>query len=211
MNAMTEIMESLSRKRPIFHSEADFQHALALEMAYSDNFCRLRLEKRFSLPLGDEEKEIYMDIFAYLITPEEKLVRAGVELKYLTKNFEMEINGEVYRLKNQSAQDQRRYDFLLDIVRLERLIERGDIDVGYAILLTNDRSYWKEPQKRSKIPNDWDFRIHENRKIEKGTILKWGEETGKNTKKGREDSLRFQGSYTFQWKDYKKFIGQKKR
>ena len=42
-------MDSLAAKRPIFHSEADFQHALAWEVQLAHPNAGIRLEKRVAV------------------------------------------------------------------------------------------------------------------------------------------------------------------
>ena len=43
---MTSLMDQLARHRPIFHSEADFQHALAWQLQLENPAGRVRLETR---------------------------------------------------------------------------------------------------------------------------------------------------------------------
>ncbi len=49
-------MHNLGGQRPIFHSEADFQHALAMQIFQENPSLKIRLEYR---PLRDER--IYVD------------------------------------------------------------------------------------------------------------------------------------------------------
>ena len=103
-------MRALARDRPLFHSEADFQHAFAWRIHETMPACGVRLEYK---PPG---KRIYLDLW---------LDRCGVaiELKYCTRLLEMEHNGEAFELRNQSANDISRYDFVKDIQRLKSLSE----------------------------------------------------------------------------------------
>jgi hypothetical protein len=109
-----------------------------------------------------------------------------------------EISGELFQLKNQSAQDIRRYDFIKDIKRLEDIaVERKNF-TGYAIMLTNDSSYWSEPSIQGTI--DCKFRLQEGRVLE--GKLAWGKEASEGTTKGREQALVLNGRYGVQWQDY---------
>ena len=54
------LMAKLSKRRQIFHSEADFQHALAWEIHLANPDCQVRLE--FS-PFPDDERAMLLDIW----------------------------------------------------------------------------------------------------------------------------------------------------
>jgi len=105
---MEEILRKLSKERPVFHSERDFQHALAWKIHEQYPDMNVRLEKRIEL----DGKEIYVDI--YLQDKEKNVVI--IELKYKTKSLEIVVNGEIFKLKDQFAQDISRYDFIKDII-----------------------------------------------------------------------------------------------
>jgi hypothetical protein len=45
---LRDTLALLSQQRPIFHSEADFQHALAWRFHQTDETARIRLEYRLS-------------------------------------------------------------------------------------------------------------------------------------------------------------------
>ena len=94
------LMEGLSRSRPIFHSEADFQHALAWRLHETVPEIEVRLEFR---PLPQEN--IYIDIWI-------PKGRIAIELKYLTRKLLADWRGETFMLRNQAAQATKRYDFL---------------------------------------------------------------------------------------------------
>src|SRR5216117_509431 len=102
-----ELMALLSSERPIFHSEADFQHAFAwlLHRRYPDIFVRLEL------PLRTNGSAIHLDLLA---TSTEGAI--AVELKYKTRALAVTIDDEDYRLTNHNAQDLGRYDFIKDVL-----------------------------------------------------------------------------------------------
>ena len=107
------VLTQLKNKRQVFHSEADFQIALAWEFQQQYPDASLRLEYP---PPGDPQKHI--DI----------LVRHGddvypIELKYKKAKFRAVVNGEQYSLTDHSAYEQGQYDFVKDICRLEAFRE----------------------------------------------------------------------------------------
>ena len=91
-------MSSLSSKRPIFHSEADFQHALAWEIQLAHPQAGIRLEKRVAT-----RPNIELDLLVDLDG-----VRLGVELKYPRRGMVADIAGEHFILST-GADDHSRY------------------------------------------------------------------------------------------------------
>lgn len=185
-----QLIRMLSKERPVFYSEADFQHALAWKIHENYPEMNIRLERRIEL----DSKEIYVDIYL-----QDKVGRVGlIELKYKTKSVEIVINEERYKLKDQKSQDTSRYDFIKDVSRLEKCVDKLPNAIGYAIFLTNDPLYWKLPRKLDT--NDKDFRIHEG-KIIQGT-LKWKDGTARGTIKGREEPIILKRAHKLSWKNY---------
>lgn len=186
---LRDVLGRLAEERPVFHSEADFQHALALEIHRSQPETALRLERRPNNP----ESRIYVDVWL-----ERDGTATALELKYKTRQLETPVNREQFRLLNQSAQDIARYDFVKDIARLERLTGSGEVNSAFAIFLTNDRSYWSPAGRPDTV--DAAFRIHEGQRLE-GT-LDWSERASAGTKRSREDPLLLRGTYTLRWSNY---------
>lgn len=182
------ILKTLCSNRPVFHSEADFQHAFAWEIHLQWPNYSLRLE--YPLSLGERER---LDIFAF--DDDKKL---AIELKYKTEALFAPIGGEVFWLKDVDARDQGRYDFLSDIQRLEKFVSEHDNVTGYAILLTNDSLYWDAP--RNTLTVDASFRIHEGRVV--NGILSWGATASVGTTKDREEPITIKGKYKLIWQDY---------
>lgn len=177
-------------KRDLFHSEADFQHHFAWEIHKEANDAAdIRLE--FPLSNDSSNRCEYCDV---LVRGESTI---GIELKYKTKGLTANVGDELFELKRQNAQDLGRYDFLKDISRLESWCEHKKISKGYAILLTNDPSYWSKPQKPDT--NDSAFRLHHNR-VEQGSLA-WKDSAGSGTIKGREACLVLKNSYSLTWVD----------
>ncbi len=192
------VMKKLAETRLAFCSEADFQHALAwtIHQIYADT--NVFLEYPF-LPIIEKDgkhKPYYLDLF--LENPcSEKI---AIELKYKTKSAEVLLTQdkkEKAMLRNQGAQDLARYDFIKDLVRLEKVTEI--YERGFAVFLTNDDAYWKKPGKDNQI--DTLFRIHEGRRLGPGTLY-WSQNAGSGTTKGRLESLELRGSYGVQWMPY---------
>ena len=55
-----QVMADLANRRPVFHSEADFQHELALEIRRVWVDCPIRLEFP---PFPDRDKRMALDIW----------------------------------------------------------------------------------------------------------------------------------------------------
>ena len=115
-----------------------------------------------------------------------------------TRALSASIENEQYRLKNQSAQDIGRYDFIKDIQRLEHVSSEQSNFIGYAVLLTNDSAYWIKPVNHDTV--DADFRINDGRVIE--GVCNWGVNTSDGTKKNREQALVLKNKYVVQWENF---------
>jgi len=184
-----EVLSRLSTKRSVFHSEADFKHALAWEFQKMFPDYSIRLE--FKPPHCNER--CYFDIW---ITNKE--VTIAIELKYKTRSLCTKVFGETFDLRNHSARDTGRYDFCRDVQRLEKIISKKPNMIGYAIFLTNDSGYWDRP-KRNKT-QDAQFRIHQGKKL-KG-IIRWSDDTSEGTMGSRKNKISINGVYILDWKDY---------
>lgn len=187
---ITDVMAELSCKRPIFHSEADFQHALAWQIKKIVPDCEVRLEYK-----PDPDERMYVDIWLSLSG-----LRVALELKYTTQILNHKVAGELFSLKHQGARDIRRYDFLKDIERLETLVQLGKVRDGFAILLTNDSAYWKKRSARSADTFDAQFHLYDGRKI--CGELAWKKGAGRGTTKKREAHLFFKKRYKLLWREY---------
>ena len=193
---LVEVMKKLAINRHIFHSEADFQHALAWEIHKQWPGCSMRLE--YKPPYIDTR--LYLDLWAS--NGDEIL---AIELKYKTRELKTKNGEEIFDLLDQGAQDLGRYDFLKDIQRLEEIVEGNQNITGYGILLTNDHLYWNRPGRNRTV--DTDFRIHDDREI-KGELT-WTEKASEGTKNGRKDMITLKNSYSMEWKDYFKPSNEK--
>lgn len=181
-------MSRLSSIRPCFHSEADFQFALAWQIQKDHPNSKVRLEVVRTI-LG---RRNHLDLLFEL-----NGMTTAVELKYFKAALKQTIGGEEFHLTTSGANDLGRYDFLKDIMRLEKLMACGIADEAYAIALTNDARYWARREPRD--------RVDENFGLEEGRILKgelaWAAHTG-GTAKGREAPIRLTGEYELNWCNY---------
>lgn len=100
-------LRGLATRRTVFHSEADFQHALAWQLQLDHPEAHIRLETR---PLRD--RAVFLDLAVNIAG-----TRTAVELKYLVRSLVCEVDGERFELRAQSAHLVRRYDVVKDIRR----------------------------------------------------------------------------------------------
>ena len=189
-----DLMTSLARVRGLFHSEADFQHALAWQIHEASPQSRVRLEVNVAPAAG---RRMYLDIWL----PEERI---AIELKYLTRRLDLTHGGERFALRDHGAQDLGRYDFLKDVRRIELMRSMpGVCRAGYAVLLTNDHLYWSAPGRRDTV--DTALRIHEGREI--SGELAWSERAGRGTVQSRESPIELEDSYSLRWREYSDLRG----
>ena len=135
------------------------------------------------------DKWIYFDL--WLAAPNLQL---AIELKYKTLTLEIDHNKERFHLKNQSAQDIGRYDFLKDVARLEQVANMNAAVQGYAVLLTNDPSYWGAGRVGTV---DTHFRLPHGRNVT--GELAWLPHASDGTTLNRTASIRLQHDYTAEW------------
>ncbi|MGO8947318.1 MAG: hypothetical protein ACLQUY_06585 [Ktedonobacterales bacterium] len=184
---INDALAQLSQERPVFHSEADFQHALAWLIHLQEPHACIRLEYR---PLPGP---LYLDVWI-----QNDQGALAIELKYATRRLEVDHAGEHFALKNRAAQDITRYDFVKDIGRLERIVAVRPGVTGYAILLTNDSIYWTRSTRERTM--DAAFRLQEGASL--NGSLGWSVQAAKGTIVKREAALHLRGSYLMSWHDY---------
>lgn len=186
-----EVLTVLSEQRSVFHSEADFQHALAWEVHRRMPQASVRLERPVKLSTVD--KPLHVDV--WIECDGDILI---IELKYKTTALQTLERGERFILQTHGARDLGRYDFIKDVWRVETIVASSTRAAGYAILLTNDPLYWARSHHGRTV--DANLRLHEGRDLH-GT-LDWGTQASEGTKRGRERALQLTGSYPLRWKDY---------
>jgi len=175
------VMETLSRERPVFHSEADFQFSFAQTVTALAPQVRCRLERPiFNSATGRTE---YLDLLCFGDDGE-----TAIEFKYFTRRWQGVVGGESFRLRGHSALDLLRLHFVHDIVRLEKF---GSSSSGIAVLLTNDPGLWNESPRKTR---DREFHLHDGRQM--GGTLLWADGSyPANTRKLR-------GTYALEWQHY---------
>ena len=182
-------IQSLASRRPVFWSEADFQHELAWELRHRNKNMSIRLERSFTLASG----RIHVDGYV-----EWRRERWGIELKYRTSKARIEVGGECFELREQSAEDTARYDFVKDVSRLEQMKAESHITAGIAVLLTNCGRLWRRAS-RSDV-NDAAFRIHDGRTLH--GALAWAKKAAPGSIKSRESAIVLAGRYALELQDY---------
>jgi hypothetical protein len=192
LSVLVAAVRELAKARPVFHSEADFQHALAWQLQVSFDCEKIRLE----VPFREEDAGTkHLDLLFSL-----EGQRVAVELKYKTRKLHHEHAGEFFALKDHGAENHGRYDFLRDIQRLEQFVHDGRAEHGVAILLTNNQKYWSLPSGKGTL--DSMFRLTEERVI--SGRLTWSSQASAGTTEGRADPIILQGTYTSFWQQYSK-------
>ena len=215
-----EILQTLSKTRKVFWSEADFQHAFAWELQAKYNQAKIYLERRYE-PSNEADIVYYIDIWVEL---DGKCY--PIELKYKTAELKISPNSaqiglsKTTKLKAQGAQDTGRYDFLKDIQRIENIKshENNVFGNGFAIILTNDFHYYKNPNNKlnTEVKTlDRQFRIHEGC-LDKTGELQWVNKKGKFFSYQNDDEqnhwtknyppLRLKGTYKMIWNQYSEIV-----
>lgn len=165
------ILKELHKNYEFFYSEADLQFKLAWKIKeYLNNS---NIEIILEYPNDDKNKRSHTDIF--LVEGEKFL---PIELKYKTKEIKniesLKYNGIekslINNLKNQGAKNNGCYGYVKDISRIEKLSDNDcqNFIKGYAIFITNDKSYIKEPRcSNGEKPEYINFSIHQGRELGK--------------------------------------------
>lgn len=184
-----QIIDLLSQRRKIFHSESDFQHELAWTIHQVHPNAEIRLEKPHII--ADSRK--YIDLVVTI-----KPYTYFIELKYKTSKTVVNHNDELFELKQQGAKDQGSYDFLKDIQRIEQSSHNNKFYKGFAILLSNDPKYWNRNPRKNGI--DRQFWLIPNRTLE--GRLSWEAHAGKGSITNREDPIELLNQYRVNWISY---------
>ncbi len=187
---LSKPLVELSNSRKVFHSEADFQFALAWKIQEAYPTAKVRLEYCPSCI----KTTMHIDILVIIDDD-----WYPIELKYKTLKCVKDHQGEIFTLKNHGAQDIGRYDFLKDVQRIEKFRRAlPKFKKGFSILLTNDPAYWSNSGRVDTVY--YQFKISEHQ-IKTGK-MDWASHAGKGTMKGRESSIELEGEYQINWKMY---------
>lgn len=183
------VIKQLKEKRKVFVSEADFQLELAWVIKELYPSYRVRMEYCPSF-----DRKMHIDI---LVFTENGLI--PIELKYKTKGCTIIDNAETFVLANHSAKDVNCYLYLKDIQRIEQIRDKDESFLeGYTIMLTNDKTYLKKPQKTDCVYAQ--FSIHNNA-IKRGTMC-WNANASAGTTRGNEKPITLIDDYSIKWKHY---------
>lgn len=180
------VLPALAERRPIFHSEKDFQHELAWEIRARIPDSQIRLE----MPI-DDFRAGAIDLVVIRGSQ-----RMGIELKYCRKTAGIEYDGELFALKQHGAHPLRRYDICKDVSRMEDFRAQPNSSAA-VVVLTNDPSYWQGVGTGTVCEQ---FRLEEGRTL--SGILGWSDAASDGTRKGRATSISLKHSYQMNWVDY---------
>jgi hypothetical protein len=184
---LNNIMADLAKRRPVFHSEKDFQFELAWSIKEKFPSSEIRMERPYR-----DDRNMRCDIIVIL---DGKTI--GIELKYVTCALDKNINGEHYILTNHAATPLRRYDYYADIERLESLKKDKGITCGYAIFLTNVNSYKGRTNGMGKS-----FDFSDNHKIT-DREYDWSRPINENSiTRARNKTIKINATYECHWKEY---------
>ena len=172
----------------MFHSEADFQHALAWAIRERHPGMKVRLEYAVTL----DGKRAHVDIRL-----DDADAPKVIELKYWTRELDLVVDAEEYRLREHGRQPLARYDLWRDVARIERLIDDMLVGGGYIVALTNVQGYWNAGRPETI---DEGLRIHEGHVVRGSLSLSPRASPG--TTKGRDKPIELSGSYVTHWRDY---------
>jgi hypothetical protein len=187
------VMQRLAAVRPVFHSEADSQHAFCWQIHSEHPDARVRLETR---PMAT--RRLHLDCLVVL-GPQ----HIAIELKYWSRAMQARVGDEVFQLADHSANDVGRFLYLKDIVRIEQFVQAGVADSGYAVALTNDPLYWT-PGKRTT--RDAAFRLHEGKDL--SGALDWPQDDRyPRPETGFRGPITLGGAYTASWHSYSHIDG----
>ena len=187
---MHQLIQNLSCKREIFHSEADFQHSLAWEMKLAVSHIDIRLE----VPLIDKK---YTDIVVIDSVTEEKF---AIELKYPHTRSQFEVSGEKYSLGATSETQQVSYNTIKDISRIEELRQQKLVTRGFVIMISNTPDMWNAHTKKNQAAEFF---------LSDGIVLEGlrSVPTDRSGRFSKNSSIELSGKYPVNWLDYSKLKG----
>lgn len=185
---LPDILRHLCQRRPVFHSEADFQHELAWEIKTLNPNLALRMER----PIVGSGGRGALDILVM-----DGVHRIAIELKYVKAPMELELNGETFFL-SQHAYDFAAYDCCKDLERLEHLVGTGQVDEGHLVVLTNHPGFWQATRTGPSLLDT--FAMREGRTLTGS--LAWPAHAGIGTTRKRERPIVLAESYGVTWSDY---------
>ena len=194
MLTIHDLLRGLAEKRPVFHSEKDFQFALAWHI-------REKVQEPVRLEWKPFPREqMYVDLWVPGLGVAIELKYSTRKLQYITPTAHRDLPCESFSLADGNAPNLGRYDFLKDVMRLERIVlDRPDAARAIAILLTNEPLYWKRSNKNTF---DKAFHLYERRGLpRRPNQMRWKHKARPG--KERQCPIVLTGSYPpLRWRDY---------
>lgn len=166
---LEEILAGLAKSRPIFHSEADFQHELALHLHSAGWPCRL--EVPLTVLLKESQVKAEVDILTYSPIDDTPV---AIELKYVSAKLTVNHEGESFNLANNWGTNLARFDCLADWERVAAIVAAGHAAQGFTVFLTNAKDAWVKDVSQTDILAQ-NMSIHEGRELTDGESLSWPE------------------------------------
>lgn len=185
---LAEEMLALSKQRPIFHSEADFQHELGMSLRSRHPALSLRLEH----PRDDAPGAI--DIVGRAAGKR----ALALELKYLCGSLITQLNDEKFVLRAQAGHPFRRYDVVKDLEAMEASARAHPGSQAAVIILSNDPSYWSRTKRN--IVSDVHFRFDDGQTL--AGARSWAEQASEKLRGRRPKELNLEGEYICAWEDF---------
>jgi hypothetical protein len=177
-------MNELAQLRPVFHSEADFQHELASVIKSKNRM--VRLERPFKIA---SEKSVKFELDLEIDNS------VAIELKYKKASFKWVLGSEEFDLHADLAITNSRYDVVYDAKRVRDLVKQKTHTLGFTIFLTNTKEYWELDAMGTKASQ---FDLTDKRKFRMGETVSLIE--SKTIKRSKPFKIEF--NETLEWIQY---------
>lgn len=195
------ILEKLSKIRPLFHNEADFQFYFA--WALKEEGFKIRLEYYTG---KENEKRKYIDLVA-IDELENKCYL--FEFKYKTIETEEIVFGESFEFFNHGARDLGAYAVVKDVDRLEKHIGKEVFGAkavkGYVIFLTNDLGYYNG-FKRTSLCYPYGLEEGKNFISNRRIDFNLGGKRKENTCVSKLSEITLKNNYELHWHNYSLYL-----
>lgn len=205
-----EAMKELGTIPYIFQSEMQFQFELAWIIKKKLELSGSNVNVIFEYATLNEDKEGNRGNknFTDLIFYDNVGNYIAIELKYKT----LPLIYDGFTLGDHQARDLGRYDYLYDVVRLQKLSKISKLNEakglknfvkGYALLLTNDSLYWEQSKTDTTKYSYMDFCISKYDTITANTQMCWNGKTA-NDITWRKCPITIERNYMLSehWHDY---------
>ena len=183
---IAQAMTALSSTRPVFHSEADFQFALAWAIKELNPSAEIRLEYPFGSQRGAVD----------LVAISNGKPSYALELKYVKATSQHVVSGEAFNLPDSLSDSY--YYACKDVARMERFVAENPSASAGVLVLSNRRLSWTDwPHERGCHA----FRLSEGRAL--SGSLDWPADRNRNRlARDMRESIELRGSYPLVWRDY---------